>query len=303
MKSSKALIYLSWLTALLAAISTCASLFWQPASHPFAFTTLHGQSVQINGGGIYYYDTLFAAAGARGTDAVTLFLAIPLLLIAIQLYRRGSLRGGLFLVSVLAYFLYVAGTMAFSTAYNNLVLIYIATFSASLYAFVLACAAVDIPALASHAAPGLPHGGMAAFLFIAGGATAFIWLSDMIPAMAQGSVPAVLASYTTIYTYAFDIAVITPTAILAGVLLLRRAALGYLLAPILTILCTFVGLTVISQTIFQLNAGITFSPGQFAGLIGSWVVMAGFAIVLVIAFFRHFAIKGSPKTILSPVDA
>ncbi len=289
MKTSKLLIRLSWLVAVLALIYAAIGLFWLDAGTPFTFTTLHGQTAEINGRGVYRYDTVLAAAGNRGTDAVTLFVALPLLVTAILLYQRGSRKAGLLLAGVLSYFFYNATTMAFSVAYNNLVFVYIAAFSASLFAFVLACTAVDLPALPAHALSRMPRRGIAAFLCFAGIATAFIWLSDMVPAMQLGRVPAVLASYTTVFTYAFDLAVITPCAVLAGVLLLQRKPLGYLMAPVVMILCTLVGVAVIGQTIFQLRAGIIFSTGQFIGLIGSWVAMGAIAVGLTFQFFRNLS--------------
>lgn len=287
MRQSRALFWLSWLVAVLALIYAGLGLFGQDAGEPFSFTTLHGQTVQIDGRGVYRYDTVLSAAGNRGTDAATLFVALPLLVIASLLYRRGSRRGGLLLVGALSYFLYVSISLTFGAAYNSLVFVYVAAFSTSLFAFVLACTSIDLAALPAHASSRMPYRSIAAFLCFAGIVTALIWLSDMIPATAQGRVPIVLASYTTVFTYVFDLAVITPSAVLAGVLLLRRAPLGYLLAPVLLVLCTLIGVVVIGQTAFQIRTGITFNPGQFVGLIGSWVVMGAVAIILTIAFFRN----------------
>ncbi len=75
----------------------------------YAFTTLHEQSGQ----GIYRYDIALTPVGYRAADAVTLVLALPLLIISILLYRRSQLRGGLLLTGILAYFLYTYGSMAF----------------------------------------------------------------------------------------------------------------------------------------------------------------------------------------------
>lgn len=287
MIKNRTLLWLSWLVALLALVYAGLGLFWQDAGEPFTFTTLRGETVQIYGQGVYHFDTVLNGAGNRGTDAATLLVALPLLVIANLLNRRGSRGGGLLLASALAYFLYISISLCFGAAYNRLVFLYIASFSTSLFAFILACTTIDVAALPVHASPRMPRRGIAAFLCFAGIATALIWLSDMIPAMMQGGAPAVLASYTTVFTYVFDLAVITPSAVLAGVLLLRRAPLGYLLAPIVMILCALVGVTVIGQTVFQIRAGIVFGPGQFIGLIGSWVVMGAIAIGLTISFFRN----------------
>ena len=286
MKTNRPLLGLGWLVALLTIIYAGAGLFWESAGSPYEFVTLHGETVLINGHGIYHYDTLFSAQGFRGTDAVTLFIVVPLLMVVTLINRRETLRGRLLLAGVLSYFLYNAISLAFSAAYNNLVFVYILSLTASLFAFALALASVDLLALPSRIQPGLPHRVVAGFLFFTGAAVGLIWLSDMLPAFLQGGVPAVLDSYTTVFTYVFDLSVIMPATILAGVMLLRHTALGYLLSPVLLILCTLIGVVVIGQTLFQSNAGISIPPGQFFGLIGSWVILGAVAVVLLAVFLR-----------------
>src|SRR5690242_14470426 len=112
MKSSKIVVWLSSLIVVLALIAAAIGLFYQDGGSAFSFTTLRGQSVQIYGQGLYRYDTPIAAVGFRAADAMTLILAIPLLVISTMLYRRGSLKGKLLLTGVLAYFLYNYGSMA-----------------------------------------------------------------------------------------------------------------------------------------------------------------------------------------------
>lgn len=53
-----------------------------------------------------------------------MFVGIPMLIFAIFLYRRGSLRSGLLLTGVLACFLYNSASVAFGAAYNPLYLLY-----------------------------------------------------------------------------------------------------------------------------------------------------------------------------------
>ena len=85
----------------------------------------------IHGEGLYRYDSLFTGAGNRGVDAVTLLLGVPLLLLALDRYRRGSARGALLLLACLGYFAYVFTSMAFGVAWNELFLVYVALLSAS----------------------------------------------------------------------------------------------------------------------------------------------------------------------------
>jgi hypothetical protein len=101
-------------------------------------TSIRGEAVRLYGQGLYRYDTVFIAEGSRGTDAVTVVLAVPLLVVATLLaYRRGSRRGGLLLAGALTYFLYVSASRALSNAYNPLFLLYIVVFSASVFGLLL----------------------------------------------------------------------------------------------------------------------------------------------------------------------
>ena len=144
MKRSNTLVVLACLVALLAIIYAIAGLFSHGGDGPFNFTTLHGATVEMYGQGLYRYDFAFKAPILRGTDAVTLFVCVPALLVAVFLYRRGSVRGGLLLTSMLAYFLYNAASLGFGAAYNNLMIVYIVSFSTSLFAFMLAITSIDL---------------------------------------------------------------------------------------------------------------------------------------------------------------
>jgi hypothetical protein len=287
MKPSKPVIILSVLTGLLGLVQSGVGLFYQTEGQPFDFTTLHSQTVQISGQGMYAYDTSFKAPILRGTDAVTLFVCIPLLVVALLLYRRGSPRGGLLLVGALGYFVYDSASVVLGVAYNNLFLLYVAFFSASLFAFILAFTAIDRQELAARLSQsrGLPRRGIAILMFVTGLALLFAWLGDILGPLFQGGVPEI-ASYTTEVTYAFDLGIIAPLSILTGILILRCAPMGYLLSALMLVVLSIVGLMVASQTVFQMLAGISLTPGQFIGKAGSFMVLALIAVWLSVPLFR-----------------
>ena len=99
----------------------------------------------------------FKAPIFHGTDAVTLLVCVPVLLIALAWYRRGSLRGGLFLTSMLAYFLYNSISLAVGAAYNNILLLYMASFSLSFFALILAFLSLDLGTVEARTSPRLPQ--------------------------------------------------------------------------------------------------------------------------------------------------
>ncbi|MCL4273092.1 MAG: hypothetical protein KJZ77_04415 [Anaerolineales bacterium] len=289
MKQNSALNWLVPLIAVLVIIIAGVGLFSQGGDGAFPFTTVYGDTVEIYGQGVYRHDSSFVAALFKGTDAVTLFAGIPLLLTGYWLYRRGSLRGGIFLIGMLLYFLYLGVTYTFSAIFNSLFLVYTALFSASLLAVMLALTSFDTQSLASKVTSGMPRRGIAIFMFVAGLGTLMLWLSELIGPLMTGQAPANLGPYTTMFTHGFDSAVITPACVITGVYLLKRKPLGYLLAAPLLILCTLIGVVVIAQTISQTLAGFVFPIGVYIGMIGSWVVMGAFSVGLAIRFFRNIS--------------
>lgn len=288
MKPSHSAIRLSWLIAVLALIASGVGLFYRDGGVPFSFTTMHGTTVHLYGQGLYRYETLVNGVGFKGVDAFVLIFAIPLLIAATSLYRRGSLRGGLVLLGTLAYFLYNAAHQAFNYAYNPLFLVYVALLSASFFAVVLVFASFDHEVLAQRFPPDLPRRTIAGYLFVVGASLVIVWGGlSVLPALLRNSVPPELGSYTTLSTYALDMGILAPVAFLAGSLLLRRAPLGYLLAPFMVIISWTIGGAVAALSVAQLGAGLL-SPFQFGVFVAPFALLTLVGIGLTVRLFRHF---------------
>lgn len=291
---SRGVAWLVTLIVALALVATGVGLFSQGGDGPVPFTTIRGQTVQLAERGLYRHDTVFLAAGNRGTDAVTLVLGLPLLIGAAASYRRGALRGALLLLGALAYFLYVYASLALSAAYNDLFLVYVILFAASLAALALVTASIDRVALLARCSPGVPRRGPAAFMFISGSVTLFVWLTPLLAARIADQPPKLLDSYATMVTDALDLAIIVPLCLVAGSLLLRRAALGYLIAFPLLGLIVLLCPAIAAQTATQLVAGIAFAPPEVAGPIGGFGILGLLAIRVMVALLRHLAPSSSP---------
>lgn len=287
MKISSTIIVLSSLIAILAAIAAATGLFLKGDGTSYSFTTLHDQKAQIFGQGLYRYDTVFFGAGYKGQDAVVLFLGVPLLVLSIVLYHRESVSGHLLLTGILGYFLYIYASMALGAAYNKLFLLYIVIFSASLFAFVQAFSSVDLNLIASQISSALPRRGLVIFMTLAGFITLIVWGGPIIAALIQGNAPEKMDSYTTMVTYALDLAVITPATILCAVLILREEPLGYVIAsPLLTVV-VLLAPQIILSTFFQKSAGVPFTIGEMIGPVAGFVVLG-----LIAAWFLVHILRG-----------
>ena len=288
----KVLPVVPWLAALVAALAMLAAgvgLCWRTGDGPVPFTTLRGQVVQLDGRGLYRNDTVFAAAGNRGTDAVTLALGIPLLVASALLYRRGSLRGALLLSGAFAYFLYVYATMALNAAYGDFFLVYVALFSASCFGLALTCASAKLVGLPACLSPESPRRGPAAFMFASGAVTIVVWLAPLLAALIGRQPPKLLDSYATMVTYALDLAIIAPLCFIAGALFIRRAPLAYLIAFPLLGIVVLLGPAIAAQTVSQLATGVAFTPPEIAGPIGGFALLGGCAVRVEVALLRGIA--------------
>ena len=218
---------LNWLVpsiVILALLAAGTGLFYPNEGSPFPFTAVRGETVQIWGQGWYRYDTPIGAIGFKAGDLVTLFLAIPVLIVSFGLYRQGSMRGGLLLTGALAYFLYTYISLGFGATYNNLFLAYILIFSASLFGLILALTSFEVQELPAHFAESLPHRGMGIFLIVSGVILSLIWLLlSIFPALLQSKAPPEAYFYTTFMTGILDIGIVAPALLIAGVLIHRRA--------------------------------------------------------------------------------
>ena len=111
-------------------------------------------------------------------------------------------------------------------------------------------------------------------MLTSGAVTVAVWLLPLLTAQLAGNPPDHLDHNTTMVTDALDLAVITPGAIIAGVLLLRRRPLGVIVAmPLLGIIVLLLPL-IVGGTISQLAAGIEFTPAEIVGPIAGFGLLA-----------------------------
>jgi hypothetical protein len=138
---------------------------------------------------------------------------------------------------------------------------------------------------------------VARLLLASGFVTAAVWLSDLVPALLSGEVPDLHGS-TTAVTYALDIGVIAPAAVIAGVLVRRGVADGYRVALPLLVLEVSLLPMIALQTILQLAAGISLQSGEVVGPV------AGFAVFAVLAARASWLlVRGAAGTMFPPRGA
>jgi hypothetical protein len=280
-------VVLGWIIALLAAVAAGVGLFANGGPGSVPVTSLRGRPTDLYGVGLYRFDSVLVGVGNRGTDAVTLFLEVPALVVALGLYRRRSLRGAIVLIGVLGWMLYYYASMALNTAFNALFPVYVLLFAASLFAVPLALGSVDRERFALQF-PDTPSrraligylGGLATVLTLA-------WAPAMIGSAVTGVLPARLGAYTTEVTWALDLGVVVPAVAATAVLLWARAPLGPLAAAAMLSLNVALGVALVGQGVAQLLADVPMSNGERVGAMASFALMTVIAGVLLGRLLRH----------------
>jgi hypothetical protein len=268
-------IFLLALTAALAGL-------WPGEGTPYSLTNFRGEQVTINARGLYYWDTVSSAAQMQANDLVTLLLGLPLLAISFWLSQRSSLRGRLMLAGTLGFILYTYITMSFGAAYNQLFLVYVALFSLSLFAFIISMMTFDLQTLPVHFSHKLPRRGIAALLFFAAAFLSLAWLGRIAPTLYQDQVPT-LENTTSMFIQAMDLGIIVPVCVLAGILLLRRNAWGYLLASVGMMKFLTLGIAVSLMGLNMARVGVPISVVE----LGVFPSMALINVVMTIVLLRN----------------
>jgi hypothetical protein len=283
MKYQSALKWLIPLIGIMASFAILMGLFYDTPGQPYAITSFRGEKVMINGHGLYYYDTVSTVAQMQGNDIIALFVGLPLLVVSTWLAFRGSVRGHLLLTGTLGFFLYTYLSMSMLTAYNMLFLVYVALFTMSLYAFILSMLSFDLADLPRHFSEKLPRGWIAGMLFAVGGFLFLAWIGRVVPELLHPESPAPLENTTTRVIQALDLALIVPLAVLAGILLLRRSAWGYLLSSVAILKGLTMALAVSTMAINMALHGV---PDTVAIMI-PFLVLTALNMVVAVLLLRN----------------
>jgi hypothetical protein len=238
--------------------------------------------VILDGNGLYARDSVSCAAQARGQDWVTLLVGIPLLGVGILLARKGNLHGRMLQAGALGYFLYTYGSYSYLSMYNSLFLLYVALFGMSLYGFVISLRLFGPEEILRALKPRFPRKFLGGYLIGMGILLALMWIARIIPSLLAGLPPVGLEHYTTLVIQASDLAVVVPAAIITGVLLLKKRALGATLAGVLFIKLLTMALALFAMMLMMARSGVTLA---IAEVVIFTVLLAVGIIASVLMFF------------------
>jgi hypothetical protein len=213
----------------------------QPAGAYVLSAIIASLMIVASAGGLFiddlYRDNAFATSAWRGTDLATLLVAVPTLIAALILARRGSVRGQLIWLGVLDYALYNYAYYLFGAAFNRFFLIYVALFTLSILALIFGLAYIDVGSVrARFRARTLVRWIAGYMLFVAVGLGG-LWIAQSLSFVVTGQVPQFITEvgHPTSVVFALDLSLVVPFLILGGIWLWKRQPWGYVLAGILSV--------------------------------------------------------------------
>ena len=213
-----------------------------------------------------------------------------MLIAALFLARKGSLKGRFLLTGVLGYFFVTYLFYLVMGMYNRLFLAYAFLMGTSFFAFTLAVlsfAVNKLPELFKRNTPVKFTGG---FLVFESFLIAFLWLSIVVPPLINGELyPQQVEHYTTLIVQGMDLGLLLPIAIVSGILLIRKNTFGYLFGPIYFVFLSMLMTALTAKVIAMGISGYNIIPVIF--IIPTFAVVSILCSVLLIKNVKNLQVE------------
>jgi len=205
-----------------------------------------------------YRDNPFVRITWLGNDAVTLLLAVPVLIAALVFAARGSVKAQLVWMGALDYMLYNYAFYLFGAAFNAMFLVYVALLGLSIFALIFGLANLDTRGIARQFKPKTPVGWIGGyFLFVAAGLSA-VYVMQSVGFIISGQLPGIvgISGHPTSIVFALDLTLLVPWLVVGAVWLIKRRAWGYVIGGILGVKGPLYTLILAVNSILVMRAGL-----------------------------------------------
>jgi hypothetical protein len=216
-----------------------------------------------------YRDVEWIRATWHGNDWVTLLLGVPALTIAVLTAARGSTRGQLVWLGMLAYAAYNYAFYTFGAALNVFFLLYVIAFVLAVATLVLMLARLDVGALAGAFEGVAPLRLVSLYLMLVGTGLAVAWIA-LWAAYAFWGHPTPVEPEEFKLVAALDLGLMVPALMCGGVLSWRRRPWGYAIATIASIQASLYLVVLSVNAAISIHRGLIQAPGELP----LWVFLA-----------------------------
>lgn len=196
-----------------------------------------------------YRDSEFIKRSWIANDWVTLFVA-PLLLSTLFFQRRGDQRAQLIWMGLMLYMFYNYAFYLFGANFNTFFLIYVALFSASLYAIIIGLLTINIHAIHEQVIHRKRKIIVSLFLFLLAIPLLIVELKQCINFIISGKSPQVPT-----LIFALDLSTVIPTTIFASFLLWKNNPWGNVLGIMMLVKSFAYGMVLVAASLSNGNTG------------------------------------------------
>lgn len=245
-------------------------------------TSILGERFTYVTDGVYANNAVRVVAEGVGWDAVTLFLAVPALLVATWFVGRGSVRGRLAALGLLGYFAYQYLMYAVFWAVGPLFPLFLLLYPLSLLGIVWLVARTDTRALAADVRPSFPRRTLAIFATVMALTLVAMWVPRIAAGVAGDPVGANLLGTPTLTVQALDLGLVVPLSLATAVLVWRRHRAGYLLGALFAVKAVTMAAAIVAMLVSAWFVEGTLEVAPFL-LFGGATVLAGLLAVRVLA--------------------
>lgn len=221
--------------ALVAALTAGAGAFLRGDGAKASDVSIRGEQYEYVTSGIYAYNAERVVAEGVGWDYLTLFFAVPALIVTLPFMVRGSLRARLFAIGILGYFFYQYLMYSVFWAFGVLFVPFIVLYSLSAIAIIWLVRGIDVASLPDRFTDRFPGKTMAVVSTIMALQLVAMWSVRISHAYRGDFAAAGFLGMPTLTVQALDLGMIVPLALATAVLAWRRTAWGYLLASVFAV--------------------------------------------------------------------
>jgi hypothetical protein len=184
-----------------------------------------------------YRDNDFVKSAWYTNDIITLFVAVPLLIVSMFLSQKGSQRWLLIWIGLIGYTFYNFAFYLFGAAFNLFFLVYTALVSISACSLLLLLSQLDINSIVAKFSTKTPVKFVSIYLLLIALMLFIAEISMIIPFITSGTIPETIkqTGHPTGVVFALDFSIVIPVSAIAAILLWQRKGWGYILSIIMLV--------------------------------------------------------------------
>lgn len=259
--------------------------FWMSGALLLAISVAAGMTFFADG---ILLGTSAMNGSARGTALVFLVVTTPVMVAAMIMAGRGSVRALVVWLGALGVSAYNAQLFLYATPFNEIFLVYVALLALSIWSIVALLAHGTVGRLAAAVDSTMPVRLVAGYVTVIAVLNALLWLRTIVPAILSDEPMSHLAGtgLTTNPVFVQDLAIWLPLAVVAAYWLWHRRPWGYTIVGGVLVMWVIESISIAADQWFGSQADPA-STVVSATMVPAFAVLALIGLVPLAVFLRH----------------